>query len=101
MAGEIRVNTDQVAQIASTIEDLNNQLDEILRESQQTVRELSGTWDGEASQETIAAFDTFASKYFDEYFDIIQQYVQFLRVNVESGYFETETANTQLAEDCF
>ena len=48
MAGEIRVNTDQVAQIASTIEDLNNQLDEILRESQQTVRELSGTWDGEA-----------------------------------------------------
>lgn len=94
MAGEIRVNTDQVAQIASTIEDLNNQLDEILRESQQTVRELSGTWDGEASQETIAAFDTFASKYFD----IIQQYVQFLRVNVESGYFETETANTQLAD---
>lgn len=98
MAGEIRVNTDQVAQIANTIEDLNNQLDEVLRESQQTVRELSSTWDGEASQETIAAFDTFANKYFDEFFDVIQQYVQFLRVNVESGYFETETANTQLAD---
>ena len=98
MAGEIRVNTDQVAQIADTIENLNNQLDEVLRESQQTVRDLSTTWDGEASQETIAAFNTFASKYFDDFYDVIQQYVQFLRVNVESGYFETETANTQLAD---
>lgn len=98
MAGQIRVNTDQVAQIASSIEALNKKLDDELKTSQNTIKALSSTWEGEASQATVSAFDSFAAKYFQNYYDIIDSYVKFLRTNVEAGYFDTETSNTTLAD---
>lgn len=99
MAGNsIRVNTDQVAQIASRLESLNKQLREKLEESKRTVDNLKNIWQGEASQATISAFDSFAAQYFQNYEDVIAQYVSFLRTHVEQGYFETETANIGLAD---
>lgn len=98
MAGQIRVNTDQVAQIATNIENLNKRLNEELTESQNTIKSLSNTWEGEASQATISSFDQFAAKYFQNYYDIIDNYVKFLRTNVDQGYFETESANTNLSD---
>ena len=98
MAGQIRVNTDQVAQIASSIEGLNKKLDEELKNSQTAIKALASTWEGEASQATISAYDSFAAKYFQNYYDIIDSYVKFLRTNVETGYFDTETTNNTLAD---
>lgn len=99
MAGNsIRVNTDQVEQIASNLERLNKRLTEELTNSKVTVDQLGNIWDGEAAQATISAFDEFAAKYFQNYEDIITQYVQFLRTNVSQGYFETETQNIGLAD---
>lgn len=99
MAGNsTRVNTDQVAQIASNIESLNKKLTEELTTSKATIDQLANVWEGEASQATISAFDEFAAKYFQNYEDIITQYVQFLRINVEQGYFDTETQNIGLAD---
>lgn len=98
MAGQIRVNTAQVGEIATTIESLNLQLAEELKTSQKTIQNLSNTWDGEAAQATIASFDEFAAKFFQNYQDILNSYVTFLRTNVEQGYFETETANISLAD---
>jgi WXG100 family type VII secretion target len=98
MAGNIRVSTDQVAQIASSIENLNQRLSEELKNSQNTVQNLSNYWEGEASQATIASYDEFASKYFQKYYDIIDNYVKFLRINVDQAYVETETHNINLAD---
>ena len=98
MANSIRVNTDQVAQIASSMESLNKRLTEELTNSKQTIDQLANIWEGEAAQTTISAFDEFAAKYFHNYENIITQYVQFLRTNVEAGYFEVETANIGLAD---
>ena len=99
MAGNsIRVNTDQVAQIASSLEALNKRLTEELTNSKATIDQLANIWEGEASQATISSFDEFATKYFQNYEDIITQYVQFLRTNVEQGYFDTETQNIGLAD---
>ena len=98
MAGQIKVNTAQVAEIATTIASLNDRLKEKLQESQATVQNLSSTWQGEAADATIDAVNGFAAKYFDNYFDIIDSYVKFLRTNVENGYFETESANTNIAD---
>ncbi len=99
MAGNsIKVNTDQVAQIASNLESLNKKLTEELTKSKVTVDKLASIWTGEASQATIQAFDEFAAKYFQNYEDVITQYVSFLRTHVENGYFETETANIGLAD---
>lgn len=99
MAGNsIRVNTDQVAQIASNIERLNKRLTEELTNSKATIDQLSNVWEGEAAQATISSFDEFAAKYFQNYENIITQYVQFLRTNIEQGYFDTETQNIGLAD---
>jgi len=98
MAGQIKVNTDQVAQIASTIEGLNKDLKESLENSKKIVNGLSNTWEGEASQATISSFNEFANKFFQNYYDVIDNYVKFLRTNVDSGYFETETTNTNLSD---
>ena len=99
MAGNsIRVNTDQVAQIASNIEGLNKRLTEELTNSKATIDQLANIWEGEAAQATISSFDEFASIYFENYEDIITQYVQFLRTHVEQGYFDTETQNIGLAD---
>ncbi|SDM84953.1 WXG100 family type VII secretion target [Bacillus sp. OK048] len=98
MAGQIKVNTAQVGEIATTIEGLNARLAEELKTSQKTLQNLSNSWDGEAAQATIASFDEFAAKFFQNYQDILDNYVRFLRTNVEQGYFETETANINLAD---
>ena len=99
MAGNsIRVNTDQVAQIASNIEGLNKRLTEELTNSKTTIDQLANIWEGEAAQATISSFDEFATKFFKNYEDVITQYVQFLRTNVEQGYFDTETQNIGLAD---
>lgn len=99
MAGNsIRVNTDQVAQIATNIENLNKRLTEELNNSKVTVDQLSNIWEGEAARATISSFDEFAAKYFQKYDDIIAQYVQFLRIHVEQGYFDVETQNIGLAD---
>ena len=98
MAGQIRVSTAQVGEIARTIESLNQRLSEELTNSQKTIADLSNTWDGEAAEATISAYNEFAAKYFQNYYDILDNYVKFLRTNVEQGYFETETANINLAD---
>ena len=98
MAGQIKVNTEQVEQIAGTIERLNGQLNDSLKNSQSTINNLKNTWEGQASDATVSSFNDFAEKYFQNYYDIIDQYVKFLRQNVAAGYFQTETANTNLAD---
>lgn len=98
MAGQIKVNTAQVAQIATTIESLNQRLENELRTSQATIKNLANNWEGEASQATIAAYEEFSAKYFQQYYEILDNYVKFLRMNVDQGYFETETANANLAD---
>lgn len=99
MAGNFtRINTDQVAQIATNIENLNKRLTEELQNSKTVMDNLANIWTGEAAEATISAFDGFATKYFQNYEDVIAQYVQFLRVNVEQGYTETETQNIGLAD---
>ena len=99
MAGNsIRISTDQVGQIASNIERLNNELASTLTDSKAAIDGLQNIWQGEAAEETISSFDAFAGKYFQNYKDIIQQYVNFLRQNVETGYIETENANVSLAQ---
>lgn len=99
MAGNsIRIDTAQVGQIATNIERLNNRLTEELTNSKITIDQLANIWEGEAAQATISSFDEFANKFFQNYENIIAQYVQFLRTNVEQGYFETENANVSLAD---
>ncbi len=99
MAGNnLTVNTDQVAQIATNIENLNKRLSAELDSAKVTINDLANIWEGEAAQATLSSFNEFSGKYFQSYEEVLAQYVQFLRSNVEQGYFDTETQNIGLAD---
>lgn len=50
MAGTIKISTDQVEAIATSIENNNKKLKSTLEDSQSAVKSLSSTWQGEAAQ---------------------------------------------------
>jgi hypothetical protein len=51
-----------------------------------------------AAEQTRSSYETFAGKYFQAYFDVLEQYVKFLRTNVAEQYTEVENLNTQLGD---
>lgn len=95
---QITIDTEQVLSIASQIENDNNQLKELLENTKQTIGSLSATWTGQAAEETRTSYEGFANKFFQQYYDILDQYVKFLRKNVSEQYTETETINTKLGD---
>ena len=92
------LNTESVLNIATQIENDNSQLRDLLNNSKSTVDSLSSYWLGTASEQTREAYESFASKFFQVYYDILDQYVKFLRTNVAEQYNQTEQVNTQLAD---
>jgi len=95
---KITVNTDQVSEIATEIESLNKKLTDELNTSRDLFNALGNSWSGEAFESSKSAYNEFASKFFQTYYDIIDNYVKFLRNNVSQGYFDVETVNTNLSE---
>ncbi len=95
---KITVNTDQVNEIAGAIENLNKRLSDELNTSRDLFTTLGNSWNGEAYESTKAAYNEFSQKFFQTYYDVIDNYVKFLRNNVSQGYFEVETVNTNLSE---
>lgn len=95
---ELTLNTDQVLQIASEIDSLNKQLTDELEKSKNIINSLSNTYQGEASNAVREAYNSFATKYFQNYQDVINQYVQFLKINVAEGGENVEIQNIKLAD---
>jgi WXG100 family type VII secretion target len=99
MAGTaITLDTEQVLSIATQIEKDNKNLQQLLNDSKTTVDSLSSYWTGKAADDTRSSYETFAGKFFQTYYDVLDQYVKFLRNNVATQYERTETVNTQLAD---
>ena len=94
----ITIDTEQVLGIASNIENDNLQLQQLLNDSKTTVDNLVSYWTGPAAENTRSSYDSFATKFFSMYFDVLNQYVKFLRTNVAAQYEQTENVNTQLAD---
>lgn len=95
---QITLDSEQVLAIASQLENDNQQLQQLLNDSKASIDALSSYWTGPAADETRASYESFANKYFQTYYDILEQYVKFLRNNVASQYEQTEQANKQLAD---
>ena len=94
----ITLDTNEVLAIAARIESDNMQLKDLLEDSRQTVDGLASMWQGRASDDTRAAYNDFSNRYFQQYYDVLDQYVKFLRRNVAEAYEETEQVNVQLAD---
>lgn len=98
MGTQITIDSEQVLAIASQIEGDNGRLQELLNDSKSAIDSLSSLWTGKAADETRASYESFAGKFFQTYYDVLNQYVKFLRNNVSAQYEQTEAANTQLAD---
>ena len=98
MSTQITLDSEQVLAIASQIENDNKELERLLGESKTTIDNLSSYWTGRAADETRASYDSFAGQFFQQYHDILEQYVKFLRTNVAEQYEQTEQSNVQLAD---
>ena len=98
MSTKMILDSEQVLGIATQIESDNQALQRLLEESKTTLNSLSSSWTGAAAEQTRSSYETFAGKYFQTYFDVLEQYVKFLRKNVAEQYTETETVNTQLGD---
>ena len=98
MATQITIDSEQVLSIALQIENENKNLQQLLEDSKTTVDNLSSYWTGKAAEDTRASYDSFAGKFFQTYYDVLNQYVKFLRTNVAAQYEQTEQVNTQLAD---
>ena len=94
----ITIDTEQVLGIASSVESDNGQLQQLLNDSKAAIDSLASYWTGKAAEETRSSYESFANKFFQTYYDVLNQYVKFLRTNVASQYEQTETVNTQLAD---
>lgn len=92
------LDSEQVNNIATSIESDNKKLKELLDDSKTEIDKLATYWEGDASDATRAAYDAFATKYFQVYYDVLNQYVTFLRTNVADQYESTEKTNVSLAE---
>jgi WXG100 family type VII secretion target len=95
---QITLDSEQVLAIATQIESDNQQLQELLTESKTTVDSLASYWTGAAADETKTSYESFAGKFFQTFYDVLNQYVKFLRSNVAEQYSQTELTNTQLAD---
>ena len=98
MSTRITIDSEQVLGIAGQIGADNQQLQQLLEDSKATLNNLASTWTGGAAEQTRSSYETFAGKYFQTYFDVLEQYVKFLRTNVAEQYTEVENLNTQLGD---
>ncbi|MBR5969771.1 MAG: WXG100 family type VII secretion target [Lachnospiraceae bacterium] len=92
------LDTDQVLMIATRIENDNTALKDLLVKSKATIDNLSAVWTGGAADATRGAYDSFSNRFFQQYHDILKQYVTFLRNNVATDYEQTEQGNIKLAD---
>lgn len=98
MSEMMKITPEQILSYANTLKSLNGQLAEILTSSKTQIDSLQGSWTGTASEATISAFNGFANKYFGNYQQMIDAYVQFLTKNVAESYSQTQQINTDLAD---
>ena len=98
MSTQTILDTDQVLGIATQIENDNKQLQQILNDSKTTIDNLYTYWTGPAAEECHASYDSFANKFFQTYYDTLDKYVAFLRINVAEGYVILENEQTSLSD---
>ena len=98
MPARMTIDASEVQAIAANIHALNEELNDLLNSTQARIHSLNNTYTGAAADATVAAFDSFASRYFTSYHEMIEQYVKFLRGSVAEGYTQVVSANVKLAD---
>ena len=93
MAVEMLIDSEDVSAIASELEGLNDDMDDVLQDSLKMMEALRSVWQGNDAEETITAYETHASKYFEEFKSAVEEYVTFLKRQVSEGIINVSNVN--------
>ena len=89
---EIRISLSEVAETASRIRALNQQMYDELSEMKKEMNLLNGTWISDGSEEIRSRFNMFAAR-FERQKEVIDSYAKYLDLTV-SSYDTLESAIT-------
>ena len=79
----IRISLSKVSGAATTIRNINSNMDDVLNNVKKMMNDLSGVWKGTAGETIVSRFNKFAAKFVDES-EIIEEYAKFLDYTVSS-----------------
>ena len=96
MAGQIKVEYGRFEQRAATLSKQNQTLLEELHDIKNLINSLAGDWESDSAvriRDKITAMEP----RFEDYYDVVDNYVKFIR-NTEQAYRATEKTNTSNAD---
>lgn len=96
---DLSVDVTQVLEIATELRNLNQQINDGLTKLYDEINDLSRTWQGKASQQTISQFMSKTGQYNDDRSTVVDNVVNYLQLCVGEGYEQTEKVNTSLADE--
>ena len=94
----ISFDSELVLQTAKQMETDNNQLKQLLEDSKTAIENLRSYYSGPDADATYEAYQEFSNKFIQTYYDVLDQYVKFLRDVVAPNYTETSNANVSIAD---
>lgn len=95
---KLEINTDAVVTAAGNIKLYNTQMRDSFPDVQTAITRLDSSWDGSAATTVISKFNEIKAKFFDARYNVLDNYVNFLLLQVGEGYTQTEDTNVSLAD---
>lgn len=93
----LKVNTDAVLGSAERIKNYNNQMRDGFPNVQTAITQLDNSWDGPAATVAISKFNEVKNNFCDARYSVLNNFVNFLMMQVDEGYVQTEETNISLA----
>lgn len=95
---DLKADTSAIIAAADHISAINKGILDKMNDPQAAVSRLDATWDSPASDEIIGRFITIKQTYNETRYNVIDNFVKFLHLQVGEGYTSAEEANRALAE---
>lgn len=91
------IRTDVISNTVTTVRSLKNDVNNKKSSLNSVITTMDRSWNSPAGERAVAKFNSF-NPGMQNYNTIIENYLNFLTIQVEGGYIDTETKNVQLAE---
>ncbi|CEG28523.1 WXG100 family type VII secretion target [Bacillus sp. B-jedd] len=98
MADIIKVDTARVSAAATVISKYNKKIRDDFSRVEYSIKALDREWVGKASTEAVRSFQELKDEYCDARYEVINNYVKFLKVQIDAGYEMVEKNNEYLAD---
>jgi len=98
MSNHIKVDTAYITAAANKIANYNTAIRNDFSAVENAIKSLGSVWESVASHNAINSFHSIKNAYYDNRYHVVENYVTFLRQQVDEGYTQTETVNKSLAD---